>query len=397
MSATAISPKQSLGSLLGAMTVEQFLADYWERQPLLVRSRGNGEYHNLLTTRIFDRLISNGVVDRRDGRLVKDGQVDPATPLFRSDGRANIAAIQAAYAEGYTIVVNNLQQRRAKVGYLCRDLERELGQQVGANAYLTPVSSQGLAPHFDNHDVYVLQCEGSKLWRLYRPPIELPMIDQHFDVDPSSIGDVTAEYQLEAGDMLYIPRGVVHVATSIRERSLHLTLGACPYRVYDVLAKVLWRAARDDVAFRRSTPARLENEDAWSEALRRSLKVLMERFVKHADLDTAIADMRSDLIHSMHPLPDSDLSAMDRLDAVGLGTRVRRRKGTVCCVRDSSDSVVIQFPGNAMSAPSGALAALEFVATVESFAVNELPASVSDDAKLVLVKRLIALGLLIAE
>ena len=48
-------------------------------------------------------------------------------------------------------------------------LERELGCLSGCSAYLTPPHCQGLAPHHDDVEVFILQTEGCKRWRLYDP------------------------------------------------------------------------------------------------------------------------------------------------------------------------------------------------------------------------------------
>lgn len=40
---------------------------------------------------------------------------------------------------------------------------------VGFNAYLTPPNSQGFAPHYDDIEAFVLQIEGRKRWKLYKP------------------------------------------------------------------------------------------------------------------------------------------------------------------------------------------------------------------------------------
>lgn len=48
-------------------------------------------------------------------------------------------------------------------------LERQLGCLVGSNAYLTPKGSQGLAPHHDDVELWVVQTAGRKKWRLYEP------------------------------------------------------------------------------------------------------------------------------------------------------------------------------------------------------------------------------------
>lgn len=53
--------------------------------------------------------------------------------------------------------------------YVHAAMERQLGCLVGANAYLTPKGSQGLAPHHDDVELWVVQTAGKKKWRLYKP------------------------------------------------------------------------------------------------------------------------------------------------------------------------------------------------------------------------------------
>lgn len=48
-------------------------------------------------------------------------------------------------------------------------LQEYFGCFVGANAYLTPPNSQGFAPHYDDIEAFVLQIEGSKNWKVYKP------------------------------------------------------------------------------------------------------------------------------------------------------------------------------------------------------------------------------------
>ena len=50
---------------------------------------------------------------------------------------------------------------------LCACLQEHFGFPVGCSAYLTPTSTQGFPPHYDDVEVFVLQLQGSKRWRPY--------------------------------------------------------------------------------------------------------------------------------------------------------------------------------------------------------------------------------------
>ena len=68
--------------------------------------------------------------------------------------------------------------------------------------------------------MFVLQIAGSKHWTIYGTPVELPLRGQDFDPSEHERGQPTLDFDLEAGDFAYIPRGVVRDARSSESTSL---------------------------------------------------------------------------------------------------------------------------------------------------------------------------------
>ena len=99
---------------------------------------------------------------------------------------------------------------------------------MGANSYLTPRDSQGLAPHWDDVEVFVLQVEGAKAWRVWtweasgdgggkerRRGRGAPLASSPSgDLDERSLGEPALKVVLRPGDVLYLPRGTVHAASA---------------------------------------------------------------------------------------------------------------------------------------------------------------------------------------
>jgi lysine-specific demethylase/histidyl-hydroxylase NO66 len=117
---------------------------------------------------------------------------------------------------------------------------------VGSNAYLTPLNSQGFAPHYDDVDVFILQLEGYKRWRVYAPfnkretlPRESSRDYTEKEVDENIGEGQEMDVVLGPGDVLYLPRGWIHQAETVArpahvpknnglrdDHSLHLTVSA---------------------------------------------------------------------------------------------------------------------------------------------------------------------------
>lgn len=142
---------------------------------------------------------------------------------------------EEAFKEGYTIALRGMEFRHEKIAAIANTLASLFGQpSVGANMYLTPPSSQGLACHFDDHCVFVCQLAGSKQWTVFSPPRTcLPRLyDSHEFQSCSKVESpfmVGRRFLLREGDVLYIPRGFLHEARTENDgpdgSSLHLTFG----------------------------------------------------------------------------------------------------------------------------------------------------------------------------
>lgn len=162
-------------------------------------------------------------------------RVPNETPI---DGRFTRRLVE----QGFTLVLNRMNYRYAPIADLCTRLTNEyFGFRIQANLYLTPGvgTHQGFEAHFDFMDNMVVQLVGSKLWSLYDPPlIRLPRSDQKFKPRQAAIEQTTRrEMRIEKGEIIYIPRGVIHEArTQPKEEthgadadsppvSMHLTFG----------------------------------------------------------------------------------------------------------------------------------------------------------------------------
>jgi len=144
--------------------------------------------------------------------------------------------VQQLFQSGCTIQALHPQQYSDPMWLLNSSLESMFGSLVGSNCYITPPNSQGLAPHHDDVEVFVLQLQGSKTWLLY-PPVDPLAPSCSGDLPRSILGEPT-ELTLHPGDLLYFPRGTVHEARTGSSSSAHMTISTYQGNTWADFAKV---------------------------------------------------------------------------------------------------------------------------------------------------------------
>ncbi len=276
-----------LASLLAPFSVDVFLSQYWTERELVVRGEAT-KFAGLFSWAELNSVLNQQYRNFQYGqvKLARDGRSLPAESIAnqvntRKRGtlmRLSAQKILALFGEGATIIVNNIDHYSPGLGALAGALEREIGERVQINAYCTPPEASGFAAHYDTHDAFVLQIEGSKHWQAGGVTLRYPLPTQK-SVKTEAPRAALNPLELSKGDLLYIPRGVWHEASTTSEPSLHLTVGVHCRTGVDLL---LWAATQlEEVEEARRNLPKVWGEGRGAQYPAAETAALLERLLTH--------------------------------------------------------------------------------------------------------------------
>uniref|UniRef100_A0ACB8FM41 Ribosomal oxygenase 1 n=1 Tax=Sphaerodactylus townsendi TaxID=933632 RepID=A0ACB8FM41_9SAUR len=303
--------------LLAPISSQQFFDHHWEKKPLLIRRCNPVYYQGLFSTAEFDAILRDRQVQfgvNLDVTSYEDGKRETHNPL----GRALPSVVWDFYRNGCSLRMLNPQAFSATVWHFLSLLQERFGSMVGANTYLTPSGTQGFAPHYDDIEAFVIQLEGKKHWRVYSPRKEAEVLPRFSSTNflQSEIGEPILETILEAGDLLYFPRGFIHQGDCLPEaHSLHITVSSFQRNCWgDLLEKLLpaalQMAIEEDVEYRQGLPidyldyTGVLNADAIDprrDAFMRKLHTLITQLVNYAPVDAAVDEKAKGFFHDCLP------------------------------------------------------------------------------------------------
>ena len=384
-----------LARLIDPVTKTEFLDAYWERKPLLVQRNQASYFSDLLTSTQIDEVITTLHLSHPDIRVVNAASPVPAAAYTYPSGLIDIARLYQQYEAGGSIVLSNLEGHLPDMANLCRALEREMSSRFQANIYFTPHNAQGLRSHYDNHDVFVMQLEGSKKWTLYDTPVELPFRGEEFH--PETVGppgEVTKEFVLNAGDLLYLPRGIMHDASATDVDSLHITVGVIFTSWMELVLEAVAKVGLNDPRFRRTLPAGFALPGYDRTDARQVFTEMMETVLERADFDGALDHFAEDLISTRHSLLHGQLFQIRRLNDLSLASAVGPRPNLLYNLREDEEYIYVSCYGGTTRLPIFVKTPLLHALSEKQFFVQDLPGELDDEGKLVLVRQLIREGLL---
>lgn len=392
VTATAGSTASSLAWLLAPVTVPTFLDELWGVAPHHI-GRDRPDYFGMLAgPSSVEQLLAALRTEPSAVRLVRGADHLQPADYTLHDGTLDLARIRAELDAGYTIICNNIEKYLRPMSTLTHGVEVELNFPTHVNAYVTPPASTGFLPHYDHHDVLVLQVQGSKTWHFYGDePVAGHLMQQMHEVDPAGLPEPTSVH-LAAGDTLYLPRGRVHSAETTSESSVHLTVGIHVPTVLTLLTHTLHMLSlRDDVVHTR-LPARYLDDPQ----VRASLGTLIRDGLGAVEAPDALAEglgaMQDFLVRRARCPVVGQVS-----DTVGLDTDtwVRKQQPLYSRVTTTADGVGLQFAQLIVSARSDHEDAMRFLSErTEPFRVGELP-GLSSAQQVELVRSLIMSGFLL--
>jgi JmjC domain len=272
----------SLATLVAPESIEEFLgnvyAKSWAYFPGHERRfselGGWDVINSILETQRFDfprfRVVKEGAA------LPSEGYTEKISGRAGSYRRLIPEKLLGTLRDGGTLILDHIDQAITAIRDLAFALEAELRASVFVNAFASWSPVPGFNAHWDDHDVFVVQLEGSKHWKVYEPTRRWP---RYRDIVVNSVAPDAKpliELDISAGDVLYVPHGWWHSVSATSGPSLHLAVGVTPSCGIDFLSWLMDRAHADEL-FRQRVPT-LGDEverDAYLKAVRKRWNELM--------------------------------------------------------------------------------------------------------------------------
>ena len=281
-----------------------FLEACWDEQHrLFPHVFGARELADYLPLAALDRLVLSGGLGPPDLEVIANGRAHAVRQTRSLAPSTDTDHLLQEVSKGASFRIQHLDRYLPELASLCRILERDMGFPVRANLYMTPAHAQGFAPHYDSSDAFILQVSGRKHWQVYpsytnqlvRPPAAI----KFSETAHRPLGQPD-DLLLSAGDVLYLPRGVMHAARTGDEPSIHVTLAVLGVTWSDLLFEIVKAATVSDADFRRLLPQAGDGRHAAAEDPAAEVDRLLQR-LRSCDYVGQILGRRGDALAAHRP------------------------------------------------------------------------------------------------
>ncbi len=224
--------------LLGGLSPQAFMRRHWQRKPLLIRQAIAGFEPPLDRASLF-ALAGQADVQ---SRLVIGGEAGSADGWTLRHGPFTRRSLPALGQPGWTLLVQGVDLLADSVHALLNRFRFVPDARLDdvMVSYASP--GGGVGPHFDSYDVFLLQAKGRRRWHIGRqrdlslqPDLPLKIL-RHFEPEHS--------YDLEPGDMLYLPPRYAHDGIALDE-CMTYSIGFKAPATGDLAGELLQRLAQD--------------------------------------------------------------------------------------------------------------------------------------------------------
>ncbi len=196
--------------LLGGISARVFMRDYWQKKPLLIR-QAIADFQSPIDP---DELAGLALEEEVESRLVLENGERPwelRRGPFAEDEFSKLPETD------WTLLVQAVDQFVPEVSELLEQFRFLPSWRIDDVMVSYAAPGGGVGPHYDNYDVFLLQGHGQRHWQIGQMcDSESPLL-QNTDLRILADFQMTEEWTLQPGDMLYLPPRLAHCGVAVDE------------------------------------------------------------------------------------------------------------------------------------------------------------------------------------
>lgn len=339
---------------LGNLEHADFLRDYWQKKPLLIRQAfpafepelDDGDIAGLACDELAEARLVRGSFPQHDWELVY-GPFDEAT-------------LRNLPEQNWSLLVQDVEKHYPPLRGLVDEFHFLPRWRIDDLMVSVAAPGGSVGPHTDQYDVFLLQAAGRRTWQISERFDPKLLADTELNVLESF--EPEQQWTLEPGDMLYLPPGIAHHGVAL-DRGMTWSIGMRAPSAADLLQGYgEWLAAHRDEGPRYGDPdladdALVTELDAAS--VRRFAGLAGECTTADGDFREFLGAFLSRYRLAHEPLgPEEPVGAAELADALGVGMTLRQNPWTRLLWMQAKNGATLFAAGSAHSCSPGFAAAV---------------------------------------
>ena len=357
---------QSL-DVLGGITAEQFLAEYWQNKPLLVRN-DMPEIAGLLEP---DDVMELALDENVTARLIKQKDRDPnqwsvkSSPLLKADFQKmpKLWTLLVQAVDHYSFDLSELWKKFPFIPQWRRD------------DIMVSYAPQGgsVGKHFDFYDVFLVQGYGHRRWQLGQMcNAETELVPgQPLKLLPEM--DVNFDEVLAPGDLLCVPPGLSHYGVA-EDDCLTFSFGFRMPNVSDMMDRVGDKFAENEVLRNPLTDIIRDQISAAGEVTTNELEYLQSKIMEQLHnsnvLEDAIMSLMSEPKYPENIPEAEEIGTGDLEEALDQGYSIMLEPASRLLYTEEDDEILFWGNGEGLCVSEAFAEKLKLIANGESVMLN---------------------------
>ena len=329
-----------------SITPEQFLSEYWQKKPLLIK-QGLPQLIGMFEP---DDMLGLALEEDASARLLTQAaSKQEGLPQWQLKKSPLTETDFDNLPEQWTVLVQNLEQWSPELGQLWQAFD--FIPQWQRDDIMVSYAPKGgsVGKHYDDYDVFLAQGFGSRRWQLGKfcdkatefvadEPIRL------FD----DMGEIIFDVILEAGDVLYVPPKLSHFGVA-QDDCLTFSFGCRRPNLMQIIDSVADIATNDSDLFipmllPQSLQASGELQADSIEAIKQQLLQMLQSERGNDIIRQAVAEVVSKRQYDAL-MPEETLDTDELMQALTTGATLQADYSNRLLYRQTNDGIVLYANG----------------------------------------------------
>lgn len=352
------------------LSEQAFLSQFWQKKPLLIKQGFTDfqdpiEAEELAGLAMEESIESRIVTNHNNDWQAYQGPFEDFEKLTEQHATLLVQAVDHWHSDSAQL----LEPFRFIPNWRIDDL---------MISYSTPKG--GVGPHLDQYDVFIIQGEGKRHWRVGLPDATLKQFAQNKKLLQVEQFEAVIDCILEPGDILYIPPGCPHEGYAI-ENALNYSVGFRAPNQQDLLSSFADHIIDTDSGQKRYTDHTLTLRESKGELLDSEtdkVKTLMQALLNNDELFKQwLGNTLSQAKHEMDLAPLEEPISDDQLTQIITNNdeEFERLGGVRAIYQQLEDTLLLSINGENYPLPLSDLNAVKLLTDNSYFSTEDLNAA----------------------